>query len=796
MRSQLKVLVNGQPLMGVQLDAQAEDGRVLVPIVPVARALGDAAFVDPVARLVTVRRASGVLAEYEPLLGQVRENGVPVLAVPGAVDTLFPADPDQMRVPLEILNALLEVSAVADAEGGVLRISRGLGDMRVARSGLRSFAELYSASYAYSANLSQPALNHNLQTLAEARLFDGRLQGNTTFHGSSAVGQPLALQYGLLSYERPGGQSFLLGDLSTGSGISLFAAQARGAQWNQPVGPLRVSTFAAAARSNSQTLDRTGDQLESARFDTPMVGGDLKWESPQGGKGARLGATLAGQYFNGPTREGGMLAAAFDWALPEHQFRAELGVGRFRQGPGAPQNVALLLSLRETLTPHPTLSLTGTFTHLGQGFLGPQAEGFLQPMTLLQGGASWRPLPFLSLGTSVQRRDRLDRADGSVDTGVSYLVGLNGGRSWPSLTFSHSEAKVAEGEPQRLTMLGFSYEVLRTQLFSTLTHQVTGAQPPATVVTAGLQRSFGTVGVRAVQSVTGAGGLSGSVDAMFQNFFAEWAGVDLGLSYTAAEGPVTPGARLGVFAKVFGKQQVNLNYTQLGNAWQGMVSISGPLFEAPRKEGVRSRSIEQLATAGSLTGRIYQDVDMDGAYTPGADRALPGVEVMVDRNNTVRTDANGAFEVDNLTPGAHDVSLNLLSVRADLSLLTSSEQQVQLLADRDTALDFRLVRTGRLRGLVWLDRNEDGVRQPAEQVLADARVVAGDRDTLTDGDGEFLLGDLPPGQHLLLVDAKTLPDGLEPSGSPVPVTVQSSQETAGVLLPVRPRPLQVQVKEF
>jgi hypothetical protein len=67
---------------------------------------------------------------------------------------------------------------------------------------------------------------------------------------------------------------------------------------------------------------------------------------------------------------------------------------------------------------------------------------------------------------------------------------------------------------------------------------------------------------------------------------------------------------------------------------------------------------------------------------------------------------------------------------------------------------------GRISGLVWLDTNENGKLDEGEQPLTDVRVVAGsDHDTLTDEKGYFIIGDLPPGEHILLLDEKTLPEG-------------------------------------
>jgi hypothetical protein len=170
--------------------------------------------------------------------------------------------------------------------------------------------------------------------------------------------------------------------------------------------------------------------------------------------------------------------------------------------------------------------------------------------------------------------------------------------------------------------------------------------------------------------------------------------------------------------------------------------------------------------------------------------------VRIDGSNLVLTDEEGRYRIANIQAGTHTIQLNLLTVRADLSLLTDSVQHVALLPDRDVTVDFRLIRTGRARGIVWLDSNGNGEVDEGEWPLASVRVVSGKRDTLTNEQGEFILGDLPQGTHTVLVDEKTLPDGYRPAIPSVAVQVKPPRETRDVRLPVRERGREIEIKEF
>jgi SdrD B-like protein len=105
-----------------------------------------------------------------------------------------------------------------------------------------------------------------------------------------------------------------------------------------------------------------------------------------------------------------------------------------------------------------------------------------------------------------------------------------------------------------------------------------------------------------------------------------------------------------------------------------------------------------------------------------------------------------------------------------------------------------VVRTGRISGVVWLDTNENGRLDEAERPLADVRVVTGSgRDTLTDANGYFIIGDLPPGEHIVLLDEKTIPERTRSAGGSQTVRVAAGSETA-TTFPVTPLP--DQVKKF
>jgi len=187
-------------------------------------------------------------------------------------------------------------------------------------------------------------------------------------------------------------------------------------------------------------------------------------------------------------------------------------------------------------------------------------------------------------------------------------------------------------------------------------------------------------------------------------------------------------------------------------------------------------------------------VNLNGRFDPETDLPQANVRVRVDGSRYVVSDATGNFRVDSVARGEHTVYLDLLSVRADLTLLDDVQQIVTMDSRRDSIVNFRVVRTGRISGLVWLDTNENGKLDGAELPLSDVRVVTGSgRDTLTDGNGYFIIGDLPPGEHILLLDEKTIPERTRSAAGSLTVKVSAGNETS-TILPVTPLP--DQIKKF
>jgi hypothetical protein len=196
-------------------------------------------------------------------------------------------------------------------------------------------------------------------------------------------------------------------------------------------------------------------------------------------------------------------------------------------------------------------------------------------------------------------------------------------------------------------------------------------------------------------------------------------------------------------------------------------------------------SVKEIKSFGSASGRVYQDVNLNGKFDPGTDQTQSNVQIRIDGNLYATSDENGIFRIDNVKVGEHEIYMDLLSVRADLTILDKERRRFTLEPGRDSLIDFRLVRTGRVTGVIWNDSNENGIMDAGEEPLTDARIVASsNRDSLSDENGVFTIGDLTPGEHTIIIDEKTLPNGMKSANSSITVKIAAGKETNGIKVPV------------
>jgi hypothetical protein len=165
--------------------------------------------------------------------------------------------------------------------------------------------------------------------------------------------------------------------------------------------------------------------------------------------------------------------------------------------------------------------------------------------------------------------------------------------------------------------------------------------------------------------------------------------------------------------------------------------------------------------AAGVHGRVFLDEDADGRMDPG-ERGLVGIKVQLGGRQSTETRAGGYFAFSGgstTTARATQVAVELGSVPADLTPV-HVRQDVELQPGRLTPLNLGLTPLLAVTGRVLVVGTE-----PKPLVGVAVRLVAVWSDevraeSLTDGERRaFYLGELTPGEYVLVPDVATLPAG-------------------------------------
>jgi hypothetical protein len=556
----------------------------------------------------------------------------------------------------------------------------------------------------------------------------------------------------------------------------------------QPQSAFPDSTLTPEQQQQRQLYAQPG----RARYDSSVAGAYVTF-GPSARDPYRLDQLLfsvGGMYFNSPGKSGEVFAGSVRYSSRRAWLQGDVGVGHFtaaeRDGTSQRRSsVGLAADLSGSFNLTNNLTVQGRYAHTSPNFQG-LPSGSYAAVNLIAGGLTWRARPWLTATLNAGTSTRPD-APARRDSFIAATVSLTPEGRLPSVFFSHTQSASAQSGAGAFTLLSATREFRRWRLFLNATRSKTVG--PAFVnaqVSASLRLGESST-LQASQSFGSRGAMSGTLDWQTPRLLTRRINFGAGLGYLRSDtSSFTTIQKLSASISLPRQNTLQFAYLQSQTGPQLLVSLRGPLFRGGRRaEAARSTSTTEMNAYGAFYGRVYQDANLNGRYDAGFDRPQGNVKVRVDGNRYVTTDENGLFRIETVHVGDHVVYLDLLSVRADLTLLDGPQQTVTLLPGRDSIVDFRLVRTGRLTGIVWFDANGNGQVDEGEQPLPDVRIVLGSgRDTLTDEHGAFALGDLAPGEHVVLIDEKTLPENTRSALGSRTVKVQAGSETGEVNLPV------------
>ena len=437
--------------------------------------------------------------------------------------------------------------------------------------------------------------------------------------------------------------------------------------------------------------------------------------------------------------------------------------------------------------------LQGRYTYVGQTFLSPQS-GIHEPTNSAAAAVSWQPRRWFTAGLSGSTATTPGRV-GQFNRYLTATVNLAPDNALPSVFFSHTQSGTTQLRSSAFTLITATKKFQSWHLFVNGSRIKTFGNSALNLQAGGNIRINESNTLEVSQSVGSGGVFSGMATWQVANLFHNRFSFSGGLGYTRSNSaPFQTSQHLSAFVKLPRSNTLQFSFLRTQTGTTALLSLHSLFFSSKRAERAINGPLADLDSYRAVHGRVYQDVNLNGRFDPGVDQPQANVRVRVDGNRYVVSDVNGNFRIESVARGEHTVYLDLLSVRADLTLLDTMQQSITMDSSHDKIVNFRVVRTGRISGLVWLDTNENGRLDDTERPLPDVRVVTGSgRDTLTDGNGYFIIGDLPPGEHILLLDEKTIPEQTKSVAGSQTIKVTAGNETTSTF-PVAPLP--DQIKKF
>ena len=789
------IIVNERALVGPNSSVQTRGGRLFLPVATIAQALGDTFSADAATRIVTVRRQTGTVAIFNAPLNEVRENGAVILTVSGTADLIFPPTQNELMLPAEIVAALLDVTVRRDEKNAIV-ITRKQIQAETIRPGEKHARwELFQLEYDYNFTRYSEAGDHSLVIRGAGRVGDARL----TFIANSAMGvtrnssRP-SLQGGTVRLDRPNGQSFVGGEFGTGTDVEFLSAAVRGGLVQLPFHRVRLDFFGGQTTSGIPKFDLNPIAFSplDVRYDTRIFGA-IATTATEAHRQRDFTLSAGAMHFGGSSRKGNMAAGGLKYVSGLNRFQADVAVGQFK-GINRDGIVTSGTGTAATFTGSYNLTdevlVQGRYSYVGQTFLSPQS-GIHTPTNAAAAGVSWQPRRWFTAGLSGSTATTPGRR-GEFNRYVTASLSLAPDNSLPAFFISHTQSGTTQLRSSQFTLITATKKINRWNMFFNGSRIKTFGATALNAQFGGNIRINEANALEVSQAFGSQGILSGIATWQLSNLFHNRLGLSAGLGYTRSNtAPFQTSQHLSGSLKLPRTSTLQFSYLKTQTGTTALLTLRGLFFSSRRAERAINGSLAELNSYGVVSGRVYQDVNLNGRFDPGIDQPQANAKIRVDGSRYVVSDVNGNYRIESIARGEHTVYLDLLSVRADLTLLDNTQQLIALDSGRDVMVDFRVVRTGRITGIVWMDANNNGRLDEAEQPLPDVRVVTGSgRDTLTDEKGYFIIGDLPPGEHIVLLDEKTIPEQTQSAAGSQTVKVAAGNETV-ITFPVAPLPDQI-----
>ncbi|MDI6735633.1 MAG: SdrD B-like domain-containing protein [bacterium] len=171
---------------------------------------------------------------------------------------------------------------------------------------------------------------------------------------------------------------------------------------------------------------------------------------------------------------------------------------------------------------------------------------------------------------------------------------------------------------------------------------------------------------------------------------------------------------------------------------------------------------DKLFQLGRIIIRVFKDIDFDGKFSEKKDIPLKGIKAKLAKAKVeVTTDEDGKASFIDIPRGTYTFSIDLTELPIGVICQNKTEEIIAVDGAQDIYLNFPLVTAGKISGVVFIDKNRNGIfdenENPAESIL----IYANDIPKYIAPNGKYRFTNLIPGTIKIKVEMKSLPENFE-----------------------------------
>lgn len=162
-------------------------------------------------------------------------------------------------------------------------------------------------------------------------------------------------------------------------------------------------------------------------------------------------------------------------------------------------------------------------------------------------------------------------------------------------------------------------------------------------------------------------------------------------------------------------------------------------------------------SVGGFYGYCFYDINGDGVKQ-GNEHGVKAVEIMGPQGQKATTDGRGYYKIAGLKGKTAFLELDVKTVPKGYNSTTPARRELNIVHGRNKRVDFGIATRTEVSGLIFYDKNNNGLYDSGDEPAKGVVVVLDDTSKAASSImGEYMIRKIPAGDHTIKLDLKTIP---------------------------------------